>query len=123
MIFTPLIIIGCLVLTVSFGMHGVFGVWSSEVFPTRIRANATSLVFSVARGLAWGAFFLGVVAETLGPSVSVLENPLGHTQALAVAMLACTFDYPSMLFVPRLIPETKRIDITTNESSSSSFEK
>ncbi|UCG03304.1 MAG: MFS transporter [Candidatus Heimdallarchaeota archaeon] len=111
-VFTPLIVIGCLVLTISFGMHGVFGVWSSEVYPTRIRATATSLIFSVARGLAWGAFFVGIVAETLEPTVSVLENPLGHAQALAVAMLACTFAYLAMLFVPRLIPETKGIDIT-----------
>ncbi|MFX0015277.1 MAG: MFS transporter [Promethearchaeota archaeon] len=111
-VLTPLIIIGCLVLTVSFGMHGVFGVWSSEVFPTRVRATATSLIFSVARGLAWGAFFVGIVAETLQPSVSVLENPLGHAQALAVAMLACTFAYLAMLIVPRLIPETKGIDIS-----------
>jgi len=113
LILTPLIIIGCLILTVSFGMHGVFGVWSSEVFPTRVRATATSLIFSVARGLAWGAFFVGIVAEALEPSVTVLENPLGHAQALAVAMLACTFAYLAMLFVPRLIPETKGIDITT----------
>lgn len=112
-VITPLIIIGCLVLTLSFGMHGVFGVWSSEVFPTRFRATATSIIFSVARGLAWGAFFVGIVAETLEPSVSVLENPLGHAQALAVAMLACTFAYLAMLVVPRLIPETKGIDITT----------
>ena len=112
---TPLIVIGCLVLTVSFGMHGVFGVWSSEVFPTRIRATATSLVFSVARGLAWGAFFVGIVAETLEPTVPVLTDPLGHAQALAVAMLACTFAYLAMLVVPRLIPETKGIDITAIE--------
>lgn len=115
MIFTPLIVIGCLVLTVSFGMHGVFGVWSSEVFPTRIRATATSLVFSIARGLAWGAFFVGIVAETLAPSAPVLTDPLGHAQALAVAMLACTFAYLAMLVVPRLIPETKGIDITAIE--------
>jgi MFS family permease len=112
-IIIPLIVIGCLVLTVSFGMHGVFGVWSSEVFPTRFRATATSIIFSVARGLAWGAFFVGIVAETLEPTVSVLADPLGHAQALAVAMLACTFAYIAMFFVPRLIPETKGIDITT----------
>ncbi|MFW9905558.1 MAG: MFS transporter [Candidatus Thorarchaeota archaeon] len=113
MVYTPLIIIGCLVLTISFGMHGVFGVWSSEVFPTRFRATATSIIFSVARGLAWGAFLVGIVAEILEPAVPVLENPLGYAQALAVAMLACTFAYLIMLVVPRLIPETKGIDIST----------
>jgi SHS family lactate transporter-like MFS transporter len=114
-VFTPLIVIGCLVLTVSFGMHGVFGVWSSEIFPTRIRATATSLIFSVARGLAWGAFLVGIIAEALQPSVPLLSDPFGHAQALAVAMLACTFAYIAMLFVPRLIPETKGIDIASIE--------
>lgn len=112
-VFTPLIVIGCLVLTISFGMHGVFGVWASEIFPTRIRATATSLIFSVARGLAWGAFLVGIIAESIQPSVPLLSDPLGHAQALAVAMLACTFAYIAMLFVPRLIPETKGIDITS----------
>jgi MFS family permease len=115
LVFTPLIVIGCLILTVSFGMHGVFGVWASEVFPTRFRATATSLIFSIARGLAWGAFFVGIISEALEPTVDLLDNPLGYAQALAVAMLFSTLAYLAMLIVPRLIPETKGIDITSIE--------
>jgi hypothetical protein len=42
-------------------------------------------------------------------------DPFGHAQVLAVAMLACTFAYIATLFVPRLIPETKGIDIVSIE--------
>jgi inositol transporter-like SP family MFS transporter len=108
----PLIIVGCLVLTFSFGVHGVFGIWASEVFPTRFRATATSFIFSVARALALGAFIVGIVTDALEPAVDVLIDPLGHAQALAVGMLLCVFAYVAMLFVPRLIPETKGKDIT-----------
>ena len=116
----PLIIVGCLVLTFSFGMHGVFGIWSSEVFPTRFRATATSIVFSVARALALGAFIIGIITTMLEPTVGeglelaerVLLDPLGFAQALAVGMTLCVFAYIAMFFVLRLIPETKGKDIT-----------
>ena len=108
----PLVVIGCLILTFSFGVHGVFGIWASEVFPTRFRATATSFIFSVARALALGAFIVGIITDALEPTVDVLIDPLGHAQALAVGMLMCVFAYVAMLFVPRLIPETKGKDIT-----------
>ncbi|MFX1255943.1 MAG: MFS transporter [Promethearchaeota archaeon] len=110
----PMVIIACLVLTLSFGMHGVFGVWSSETFPTRVRATATSLVFSIARGLSFGAFLVGLISTALRPA-DYLTNPLGHAQALAVGMLLCVFAYIALLIVPRLIPETKGIDIAAIE--------
>ncbi len=117
----PLIIVGCLVLTFSFGMHGVFGVWSAEVFPTRFRATATSFIFSVARALALGAFIIGLITDALEPTVGsglpieerVLLDPLGFAQALAVGMTLCVFAYVAMFFVLRLIPETRGKDITT----------
>jgi hypothetical protein len=93
-------------------MHGVFGVWASETYPTRVRATATSFIFSVARGLSFGAFLVGVISTTLRPE-DYLANPLGHVQALAVGMLMCIFAYLAILFVPQLIPETKGVDITT----------
>ncbi|MFX0184941.1 MAG: MFS transporter, partial [Candidatus Hodarchaeota archaeon] len=108
---TILIVISCFILTFSFGMHGVFGVWSNETYPTRIRATATSFIFSLARGLALGAFIVGFISTSLRPA-DYLTNPLGHAQALAVGMLMCTFAYLAMLFVPMLIPETKGVDIT-----------
>ncbi len=116
----PLIIVGCLVLTFSFGMHGVFGIWSSEVFPTRFRATATSFIFSVARALALGAFIIGIITTELEPKIAphlkleerVLLDPLGFAQALAVGMTLCVFAYIAMFFVLRLIPETKGKDIT-----------
>lgn len=117
---TPFIVIGCLVLTLSFGMHGVFGVWSSEVFPTKMRSTANSLIFSLARGLSLSAFFVGIISTALkpdifDPEVLITSDPVGSAQALAAAMLMCTFAYLAMLIVPRLIPETKGIDITAIE--------
>ncbi len=111
---TILIVISCLVLTTSFGMHGVFGVWSSETFPTKFRATATSFVFSLARGLSFGAFIVGGISTALRPE-DYLTNPLGHAQALAVGMLMCVFAYLAMLIVPRLIPETLGVDIASIE--------
>ncbi len=111
---TPLIVITCLILTLSFGMHGVFGVWSSETYSTRVRATATSLVFSIARGLSLGAFIVGLISTALRPA-DYLTNPLGYAQSLAAGMLICTFAYLAMLIVPNLIPETKGIDITAIE--------
>ena len=58
------------------------------------------------------AFLVGIISTALEPAVDVLTDPLGHAQALAVAMLMCVFAYIAMLFVPRLIPETKGKDIT-----------
>jgi MFS family permease len=116
----PLVIVGCLILTFSFGMHGVFGIWSSEVFPTKFRATATSIVFSVARALALGAFIIGIITTILEPTIGeglelaerVLLDPMGFAQALAVGMTLCVFAYIAMFFVLRLIPETQGKDIT-----------
>ncbi len=108
----PVVIVGCLILTFSFGMHGVFGIWSSEVFPTRFRATATSFIFSVARALALGAFIIGIITTALEPDVPLLSDPLGYAQALAVGMTLCVFAYIAMFFVLRLIPETKGKDIS-----------
>jgi len=107
-----IIIPAVLILTSSFGVHGVFGIWSSETFPTRLRATATSIIFSLARALGLGAFIVGIVSDSLTPSVSEFVDPIGWARALAFGMSLSIIAYILMIFVPKLIPETKGIDIS-----------
>jgi MFS family permease len=112
LVFLPIVIFPSLfILTSSFGVHGVFGVWSSETFPTRMRASATSIIFSVARGLALGAFIVGIIATLLTPM-------LGEAKALAAGMSLCVIAYIAMIFIPKLVPETKGRDISKIEEIS-----
>ncbi|MFW9992580.1 MAG: MFS transporter [Candidatus Odinarchaeota archaeon] len=115
LVFAPVIILPSLIiLTSSFGVHGVFGVWASETFPTRMRASATSIIFSVARGLALGAFIVGIISESLRPAI---PDPVADAKALAFGMSLCIFAYIAMLIVPKLIPETRGRDISKIEEA------
>lgn len=85
-----------------------------------MRSTAKLLIFSLARGLVLSAFFVGIISTTLKPylfhpDVIITSDLIDFDQALAAAMLMCTFAYLAMLIVPRLIPETKGIDITAIE--------
>jgi MFS family permease len=87
-------VVGLVILALGFSSHGLFGVWSSEIFPTRARAAANSIIFSVARGFSLGAVTVGSLTLFLG-------LPLGQ------AMLIGSFGFVFMLFLPWLLPETK----------------
>jgi len=54
------------ILPLGFGSHALYGVWSSEIFPTKVRATATSFVFSVARGFSIGGLIVGMLAPIIG---------------------------------------------------------
>lgn len=93
---TPLVltIVGLVILALGFSSHGLFGVWSSELFPTRARAAANSIIFSIARGFSLGAIMVGVLT-----SFTVLT--------LGQAMLVGSLGFILMVILPWLLPETK----------------
>ncbi len=85
-----------------------------------MRSTANLLIFSLARGLSLLAFFVRIISTKLKTylfhlDVIITSDLIDFDQALAAAMLMCTFAYLEMLIVPRLIPETKGIDITAIE--------
>ncbi len=48
-----------------FGFFGIFGVWFSEIFPTRARAAGSSFAYGVGRGVAsLGPLIVGLLAVT-----------------------------------------------------------
>ncbi|RLG50493.1 MAG: hypothetical protein DRN99_09675 [Thermoproteota archaeon] len=61
------------IIVMGFRSHPPYRVWSSEIFPTSMRATATSLTFSVARGLPIG----GLTSFNTRPSQS---NASSHTR-------------------------------------------
>ena len=81
------------IIPLGFGAHSLYGIWSSELFPTKIRATATSFTFSVARGLSLGGFLVGYFSKYIG-----LEGAM-FTFGLIGFIL--------MVSIPLLLPETK----------------
>ncbi|NOY11114.1 MAG: MFS transporter [Archaeoglobi archaeon] len=80
------------IIPLGFGSHALFGVWSSELFPTKYRATATSVIFSVARGLSFGGFIVGYIATFA---------------ELIYGMLLGGIAFALMVILPWLLPETK----------------
>jgi MFS family permease len=102
-----LILVSAIVITLGFGLHGIFGVWSSELYDTELRASANSIIFSIARGLSFGAFFVGLIADSLNPFPTIetrLANPVISLQALGTGMTLSLISmigvFISLLFVP-----------------------
>lgn len=102
-----IILISAVIITLGFGLHGIFGVWSSELYDTELRASANSIIFSVARGLSFGAFFVGIIADTINPFGTIeerLANPEISIVALGTGMtlslIAMIGVFISLLFVP-----------------------
>jgi MFS family permease len=94
-LFNPFVAVGGLfILALGFSSHGLFGVWTSEIFPTGYRAVATSFIFSTARAFALGAVIVGVLVDIFG-------------WPMAQAMLIGSFGFILMLTLPWLLPETK----------------
>ncbi len=85
-------ILALFVIPIGFGSHALFGVWSSEMFPTRVRATATSVIFSIARGLSVGGLVVGYVATFA---------------SILVGMLLGGIAFFLMAIVPWLLPETR----------------
>ncbi len=88
------VVAGLFILSMGFSSHGLFGVWSSELFPTSARAAANSVIFSVARGVSLGAWVVGTLATAF-------------LLPLSQAMLIGTIGFVLMILLPWLLPETK----------------
>jgi MFS family permease len=94
-LFSPIVAVGGLfILALGFSSHGLFGVWTSEIFPTSSRAAAASFIFSTARAFALGAVIVGILVDFFG-------------WPMAQAMLLGSFGFILMLILPWLLPETK----------------
>jgi len=92
--FSPLMAVASLfILSMGFSSHALFGVWSSEIFPTKSRAAANSLIFSVARGFSLGAWIVGILATTV--------------MTLTQAMLVGAVGFILMVLLSWMLPETK----------------
>jgi hypothetical protein len=99
-----------MLITASFGLHGIFGVWSSELYDTEVRASANSIIFSIARGLSLGAFIVGLVSDSLNPYPTTAErlaHPLTSLLALGSGMLLCLVAYVGILLSLYFAPEPK----------------
>jgi len=81
------------IIPLAFSAHALYGVWSSEMFPTEVRATATSFIFSVARGLSLGAYIVGLMSGILGLAASMLLFGL--------------IGFTLMVVLPPLLPETR----------------
>ncbi len=58
-----MLMISYLLMNFGFGFFGIFGVWFSEIFPTRARATGSSFAYSTGRGMAsFGPLVVGLLA-------------------------------------------------------------
>ena len=88
------------IIPAGFGSHALFGVWASEMFPTHSRAAATSVIFSLARGLSFGGWFVGILAAMVG---------------LSYGMMLAIIGFVLMVVLPWTLPETAGRDLGTLE--------
>lgn len=117
LIFNDTIILASAVfITLGFGLHGIFGVWSSELYDTEVRASANSIIFSIARGAGFGGFLVGLISETLNPFSA---DPFASTatsfvslQALGTGMLLSLIAFIGVFIVLQFVPEPKDKTIT-----------
>jgi MFS family permease len=92
-----LAVLALFIIPAGFGSHALFGVWSSEMFPTESRAAATSVIFSLARGLSFGGWFVGILATMVG---------------LSMGMMLAIIGFVLMVFLPFTLPETAGKDLS-----------
>jgi MFS family permease len=117
---SSMIIVAAILITISFGLHGIFGVWSSELYDTEIRASANSIIYSIARGASFGGFLVGLISDSLNPYTTTAErlaNPLISLQALGAGMLLCLLAYIGVFIVLLFVPEPKDKIITAMSKS------
>ena len=72
------------VIPLGFGSHALFGVWLAEMYPTRIRATATSFIFSLARGLSIGGFLVGVLSSRVGLAAAMTVPAMAGFALMAI---------------------------------------
>ena len=104
-------------ITLGFGLHGIFGVWSSELFDTEVRASANSIIFSIARGAGLGGFIVGVISDVLNPLTDPFSNPYISLQALGTGMLLSLAAFIGIFFVLHFVPEPKDKTITATREN------
>jgi MFS family permease len=105
-----MIFISAGLITAGFGLHGIFGVWSSELYDTELRASANSIIFSIARGAGFGGFLTGLISDILNPYSTTAErllHPLISLQALGTGMLLSLIAFIGVLVVAKFVPEPK----------------
>ncbi len=110
-----IILTSAIFITLGFGLHGIFGVWSSELYDTEVRASANSIIFSIARGASFGGFFVGLISDTLNPYTTTAErlaNPFISLQALGTGMLLSLVAFIGVFIVLHFVPEPKDKTIT-----------
>ena len=95
-----LAVLALFIIPAGFGSHALFGVWASEMFPTESRAAATSVIFSLARGLSFGGWFVGILAEMVG---------------ISFGMMLAIIGFVLMVGLPFTLPETAGIDMSRVE--------
>lgn len=105
-----MIIIAGGIITIGFALHGIFGVWSSELYDTEIRASANSIIFSIARGASFGGFMVGAISDFLNPYTSTAErllHPLISLHALGAGMLLSLVAFIGVFIALQFVPEPK----------------
>lgn len=110
-----IILVSAIFITLGFGLHGIFGVWASELYDTEVRASANSIIFSIARGASFGGFFVGLISDALNPYTTTAErlaNPLISLQALGTGMLLSLVAFIGVFIVLHFVPEPKDKSIT-----------
>lgn len=107
-----LLLVSSIFITLGFGLHGIFGVWSSELYDTEVRASANSIIFSIARGAGLGGFIVGVISDVLNPLADPFSNPYISLQALGTGMLLSLAAFIGIFFVLHFVPEPKDKTIT-----------
>jgi MFS family permease len=117
---STLILISAVFITLGFGLHGIFGVWSSELYDTEVRASANSIIFSIARGASFGGFLVGLISDILNPfRTDPFTNPFVSLQALGTGMLLSLIAFIGVFIVLHFVPEPKdkKIVALSKESS------
>lgn len=104
------VIIAAGFIAIGFALHGIFGIWSSELFDTEIRASANSIIFSIARGASFGGFMVGAISDALNPYTTTTErlaHPLVSLHALGMGMLLSLIAFIGVFIVLQFVPEPK----------------
>ncbi|TXT56304.1 MAG: Sugar phosphate permease [Promethearchaeota archaeon] len=112
---TNVLLVTAVIITLGFGLHGIFGVWSSELYDTELRASANSVIFSIARGASFGGFFVGLISDALNPYNTITQkllNPLISMKALGTGMILSLIAFIGVFITLIFVPEPTDKTIT-----------
>jgi len=108
-----LILFSAVFITLGFGLHGIVGVWNSELYDTELRASANSIIYSAARGASFGGFFVGLISDALNPNpANPLADPFASLTALGTGMILSLIAFIGVFIVLQFVPEPKDKTIT-----------